>query len=77
MALNKAQLKTDIENLLTDLYNNPGNLTTAGARTEFATKLSDAIDAFVKSGDGKYQGGMVAGSTAVTAPGNPTVIKLT
>lgn len=40
-------------------------------------KIADAVDAFVKSADGKYQGSLTAGATVVTKVGaDPTVIKL-
>lgn len=36
----------------------------------------EVIDHIKINGEGKYQGGLMAGSTAVSAPGNGTVIKL-
>lgn len=50
MPLDKAGLKINIETLLTDLYNNTANITTAAAREKFATDLSDAIYVFVRTG---------------------------
>lgn len=78
MALNKTALKNGIEALHAELFANAGNLTTAQAGTRYATEMADLIDAFVKSGDGKYQAGtLTAGATAVTAVGGtPTVIKI-
>lgn len=45
MALNKTVLKTTIVSLLTDMLAKEEN-----SIEEFATRLSDGIDAFVKSG---------------------------
>lgn len=45
MALNKAKLKTDILTILTTMRTK-----TEVSDDEYATKLSDAIDAFVKTG---------------------------
>lgn len=50
MALNKAALKTGIETLTGELFDNTAGLTPAECRTKFATDLSDLIDVFVKSG---------------------------
>ncbi len=50
MALNKTALKAGIQGLLTDLFDNNANLTTAQAREKYATDLSNLIDAFVKTG---------------------------
>jgi hypothetical protein len=69
MALNKAALKDGIKDLLTDMRTRDSN-----ADDEFATRLSDLVDEFVKSGDGVYQTGTLqAGATAVTANVNPVV----
>ena len=45
MGLNKAALKTSIISLLTDMLSKEEN-----SIEEFASRLSDAIDVFVKSG---------------------------
>lgn len=45
MALNKAALKTAIVSLLTDMLTKEEN-----SIDEFATRLSNAVDTFVKSG---------------------------
>lgn len=45
MALDKTTLKEAIEDLLTDMESRDED-----AKSEFATRLSNAIDAFVKSG---------------------------
>jgi len=58
MGLNKAALKTTIVTLLTDMLTKEEN-----SIEEFATRLSDAIDAFVKTG---------AVSVNVTTTGNAT-----
>ena len=50
MPLQKAALNTGIQALLTDLFDNSTNLTTAQAREKYATDLSNLIDAFVKTG---------------------------
>lgn len=52
MALNKTQLKTDIDTLLNALLAYDGSLgqTQADAIEKFKTDLADAIDTFVKSG---------------------------
>jgi hypothetical protein len=49
------------------------------SRDRLALGLADAIEKYVKSGDGKHQAGTLqAGATAVTpVGGSPTVIKLT
>lgn len=58
MALNKGALKTAIVSLLTDMLTKEEN-----SIEEFATRLSDAIDAFVKTG---------AVSVSVTTTGTAT-----
>lgn len=72
MALNKTALKSGIQTLLTDMRTRDAN-----ADEEFATRLSDLIDDFVKSGDGIYQTGTLvqSGATAVVAV-TPTVVKI-
>jgi len=45
MALNKAKLKDDILSIITDMENK-----TVDSKDEYATRLSNAIDAFVKTG---------------------------
>lgn len=68
MALNKTALKDGIVSLLTDMRTREDN-----ADTEFATRLSDLIEDYVKSGDGKITAAtMVAGGNPVT--GTATVI---
>lgn len=55
MALNKAQLKIDIKDLLTDMLTREEN-----SIEEFATRLSDKIDVYVKTATVKYTGGLIA-----------------
>ncbi len=76
MALNKNTLKDQLLSAMNDASN--VDSTTPQERREFlAEKFADAIDEFVKSADGKYQGGLIAGANAVTAPApTATVIKL-
>lgn len=52
MSLNKGQLKSAIKQVLVnvDNYNRQAGATVEEARELFATQLSDAIDAFVKTG---------------------------
>jgi hypothetical protein len=65
MPLNKTQLKNDIIGLLTDMRTR-----NIESDEEFATRLSDAIEDYVKSGDGFYQiGTLQAGSQTVVAIG--------
>ncbi|MEN9570901.1 MAG: hypothetical protein RL172_2132 [Bacteroidota bacterium] len=72
MALNKTALKNGIVQLMTDMRTRAAN-----ADDEFATRLSDLIDDFVKSGDGIYQTGTLqqSGSTAVISV-TPTIVKI-
>jgi len=55
--LDKASLKADIKSILTDMETRTGD-----AKDEFAQRLSDAIDAFVKGAEVVYQTGLVAPS---------------
>jgi hypothetical protein len=71
MALDTPTLKTGIEQLMTDMRTRDQN-----ADDEYATRFSNLIEAFVKSGDGKItQATMVAGSNAVTAT-NTVLVKM-
>jgi len=65
MSLNKAQLKTDVKTILTDLMQSEN----VGI-DEFATRLSDAIDDYVKDAEIKYTSGLNAGSNTVTGTFN-------
>lgn len=73
MPLDKAKLKSDLIDLHQQAFNN-STMTIAQARDEWATALSNAIDSFVKSGDGIYQTGRLqAGSNPVTSNGSPAI----
>lgn len=54
MALDKATLKTTIVALMTDMLARENN-----SVDEFATRLSDAVDAYVKQADIVYTGGLI------------------
>ncbi len=71
--LDKAALKAGIKALTATLYTNTTD--PAQAREDYAEGMANLLDAFVKSGDGKYQGGLMAGSVPVTAAPGTTVIK--
>lgn len=72
MALDKTSLKNGIQTLLTDMRSRDED-----ADDEFAERLSDLIDAFVKSGDGVYQAGtLTAGVNVVTPVGFLPAIKI-
>lgn len=74
MPLNKSQLKQDLITLSENMFNNSSGMTPAQARDQWATAMSNALEAFVKSGDGIYQvGRLQAGSTPVTAIGSPAI----
>lgn len=55
MALNKTVLKNEIVTLLTNMLTRENT-----SIEEFATELSNSVDAFVKSADIKYTSGLVA-----------------
>lgn len=63
--LDKDGLKTAILDLLTDMEER-----TEDAKEEFATRLSDAIDTYVKTAIIKYDNGLVAPNGAVTGTFN-------
>jgi hypothetical protein len=77
MPLDKPTLVTDI----LALFDNEAQQETDPqlSRQRLAQGLGDAIEKYVKSGDGKYQSGTLqAGATPVTGIGvSPTVIKIT
>ena len=76
MALDKPTLITDLKAIWD--YEAIQDDRPEDSRNRIAQKMADAIEKYVKSGDGKYQAGTLqAGTNAVTAPGNGTVIKLT
>ena len=70
--LDKASLKNGIHQLLTDMRTRNAN-----SDEEYATRLSNLIEDFVKSGDGVYQVGSLvqSGSTAIVSAG-PVQIKI-
>ena len=72
MALDKATLINDIEVLFN--YEATQTISPDQSRVRLATGLANAIEKYVKSGDGIYQGGMTAGATLVTAVGVPIKI---
>lgn len=64
MPLDKIALKNGIQNLLSDMRTREAN-----ADEEYATRLSNLIEDFVKSGDAKYVTGSLqqSGATAVVS----------
>lgn len=60
MALNKAQLKNDIVGLLTDMLTRDDT-----SINEFAERLSDKIDDYVKSADINYTNGLTSATGGV------------
>lgn len=64
MALNKTELKTTIKILLTQMLEKEEN-----SIDEFATRLSDAIDVFVKSGSVTVSVSTTGTATAQTGTG--------
>ncbi|MGV8814739.1 MAG: hypothetical protein ACOH2D_11585 [Gelidibacter sp.] len=65
MALNKADLKNNIIGILTDMMQREES-----SIEEFATRLSDDIDTYVKTATIKYTSGLVAPNGAVTGTFN-------
>jgi hypothetical protein len=61
MALNKADLKNAIIQIMTDMLSRETD-----SIDEFATRLSDAIDDYVKTATIVYQAGLTAPNGAVT-----------
>lgn len=76
MALNKAVLKASILQLMTDMETRE-----VDSKQEFATRLSDAIDVFVKTGTVTVATGIAVSTTgtavaqtgATVAPGTGTI----
>ena len=68
MALNKSALKNTIVALLTDMLAKEEN-----SIEEFATRLSDAIDVFVKSGTVSVTVATTGSATAQTGTGTGTI----
>lgn len=69
MALNKTELKVKIVGILTDMLQRENT-----SIEEFATRLSNAIDDYVKEGEIDYQGGLTSPDGAVTGTINGTII---
>jgi len=65
MALNKSELKTQIAAIMTDMM---ARETTS--IDEFATRLSNTIDAYVKEATVVYSSGLIAPNGAVTGTFN-------
>lgn len=61
MALNKGQLKADIKTLMADMRTRTEN-----ADDEYADRLVNAIDQYVKGAEIVYQAGLVAPQGPVT-----------
>lgn len=68
MALNKSALKTTIVALLTDMLAKEEN-----SIEEFATRLSDAVDVFVKTGTVNVTVATTGSATAQTGTGTGTI----
>ena len=64
MSLNKNNLKNDIKGIMQDMLTREHN-----SIDEFATRLSDAIDTYVKEADINYTSGLVAPSSGGTVTG--------
>lgn len=65
MALNKADLKNNIIGILTDMMEREES-----SIEEFATRLSDSVDVYVKTATIKYTSGLTAPNGAVTGTFN-------
>jgi hypothetical protein len=63
--LDKATLKTTIVSIMTDMLTRQNN-----SIDEFATRLSDAIDVYVKGAKIVYTSGLTAGSNPVVGTFN-------
>lgn len=68
MALNKTILKEKIIEIMTDMLSREQN-----SIEEFATRISDAVDDYVKGAKINYTTGLVAGSSPVTGTFNGTL----
>lgn len=64
MSLNKVALKNNIKVILQDMMTRENN-----SIDEFATRLSDAIDVYVKTADVNYTSGLVAPSSGGAVTG--------
>ncbi len=65
MALDKTTLKNTIVAIMTDMLTREEN-----SIEEFAQRLTDAVDTYVKGAKINYTSGLTAGSTAVTGTFN-------
>lgn len=61
MALNKTDLKNDILQIMNDMRQRTEN-----ADEEYASRLADAIDSYVKTAKITYESGLTAPNGAVT-----------
>lgn len=64
MALNKANLKNEIVTLLTEMLERENT-----SIEEFATRLSNSIDVYVKTATIKYNSGLIAPNTGGAVTG--------
>ena len=69
MPLNKVNLKNNIKSLMTEMRTR-----TEVSDDEFATRLSDAIDVYVKEATIIYTAGLVAPNGAVTGVFNGELV---
>lgn len=74
MALNKVSLQNGIETILTDLYQTTS--TSAEAHAEFASRLANLIDAYVKEATITIPSGAVVVVGSATTQNNPAPIVL-
>lgn len=58
MALNKTELKNEIVSIMTDMMQRENT-----SIEEFATRLSDAVDVYVKGADIIYTAGLIDGES--------------
>ncbi|MDB4157978.1 hypothetical protein N9609_00655 [bacterium] len=68
MSLNKIDLKNDIIQIMTDMLQRDST-----SIEEFATRLSESIDTYVKDADITYTGGLTAPNGAVSGTFNFTL----
>lgn len=68
MALDKSVLKTKIVDIMTDMITRENT-----SIDEFATRLSNAVDDYVKEGEINYTGGLVSPDGPVTGTINGNI----
>lgn len=68
MSLNTPQLKTDLGELYDDTLTGEGNA--ADARASFVNRLSEVIEAYVKTATVVYTSGLTAGANTVVGTFN-------